>query len=413
MVGLANSVEFVELALALFRLGALPVFALPAHRRAELEHLCRRTGARALVIPDRRLGFDFLAMAQEIRAAVPGLEHVLVAGDPGPFRALAAVDADKRRLIAPRPDGVAFFLLSGGTTGMPKLIPRTHDDYAYQLRISAAVVGADPGTVYLAVLPVAHNAALGCPGLLGTLRAGGTVVLAQGPSPDESFPLIAREQPTLTTLMPTFLVMWSRTAATFGADLSALHIEVGGAPLDPAAAREAQARLGCTLTHWFGMAEGVLCCTRAGDGIDATARGQGRPLSPLDELLVVDDRDRPVAAGAGGELLVRGPMTLRGYYDEPDHNRAAFTADGFLTGDLVRLSAAGELTVTGRLKDVIIRGGEKISTGEASASPGSARSRTAARPRRRSSSSTNCSPTAWRATPRRSSVLPSTLTTSW
>ena len=113
------------------------------------------------------------------------------------------------------------------------------------------------------------------------------------------------------------------------------------------------------------MAEGVLCCTRPADGIDAAARGQGTAISSHDELLVVDSDDRPVAARQEGELLVRGPMTLRGYYDEADYNRTAFTSDGFLrTGDLVTLSARGELTVTGRIKDVINRAGEKISTGE-------------------------------------------------
>jgi 2,3-dihydroxybenzoate-AMP ligase len=365
VVGLSNSVAFVELTLALFRLGALPVFALPAHRRFELEHLCRRTRARALVVPDRQRAYDFREMAAEIQRAVPELEHVLVAGEPGPFRALADLDATPRPLPAPRSDDVAFFLLSGGTTGMPKLIPRTHDDYAYQLRITADVVGANSSAAYLAALPVAHNAALGCPGLLGTLHAGGRVVLAQSPSPDEIFPLVEREQPTLTTLMPTFLRMWSETAAAFGADLSGLHVEVGGAPLDPEAARAAQVALGCTVTHWFGMAEGVLCCTRTADGIDAAARGQGTPISPHDELLVVDLDDRAVAAGQEGELLVRGPMTLRGYYDEEEYNRTAFTSDGFLrTGDLVVLSATGELAVTGRIKDVINRAGEKISTGE-------------------------------------------------
>jgi 2,3-dihydroxybenzoate-AMP ligase len=366
VVALPNVPAFAEVSLACFRLGAVPVYALPAHRRAELEYLCERAAARALVVPDAERGFDFRPMAAAIRDAVPALEHLLIAGDPGTLpTALDAVDAEPRDLPSPEPGEVAFLLLSGGTTGLPKLIPRTHDDYAYQLRATAAVVGASRDSVYLAALPVAHNAALGCPGLLGTLRAGGRVLLAASPSPDEIFPLVALEGPTLTTVMPTFLLLWSETAAAFGADLSRLHIEVGGAGLDPGLARAAQRALGCTLTHWFGMAEGVLCCTRAEDDVEAAATTQGRPICPDDELLVVDEHDRPVPRGTEGELLVRGPMTIRGYYDEAEHNARAFTAQGFMrTGDLVRRSATGALTVTGRIKDVINRGGEKISTGE-------------------------------------------------
>lgn len=365
VVALPNDPDFVFVALAAFRMGAVPVLALPSHRRSEIEHLCRRTDAAALVIPDTQRGYDFRTMAEQMRASSTALAHVLVAGSPGPFTALADVSGAPRPLPEPDPSEVAFFLLSGGTTGMPKLIPRTHDDYAYQLRCTAEVVSADERSVYLAALPVAHNAALGCPGLLGTLRLGGRVVLAPSPSPDDVFELIERERATLTTVMPTFLVLWSHAPQAEHADLSSLLVEVGGAGLDPATARDAQRRLGCTLTHWFGMAEGVLCCTRAADGIEAAATGQGQPICPADELRVVDAADRPCAPGAEGELLVRGPMTIRGYYDEAAHNRTAFTADGFLrTGDLVRMDDTGAIAVTGRLKDVINRGGEKISTGE-------------------------------------------------
>jgi 2,3-dihydroxybenzoate-AMP ligase len=208
---------------------------------------------------------------------------------------------------------------------------------------------------------VGHNAALGCPGVLGTLRCGGRVVIAESAAPTDAFDLIAAERPTLTTLMPPFLQLWSEVADAYDLDLSALVVEVGGARLDPEVAREAQRRLGCTLTHWFGMAEGVLCCTRPGDPIEVAAATQGRPLCPADELLVVDDGGRPVPPGEMGELLVRGPMTLRGYYRVPEYNRDHFTPDGFLrTGDLVRLTREGNLQVTGRIKDVINRGGEKI-----------------------------------------------------
>jgi 2,3-dihydroxybenzoate-AMP ligase len=364
VVQLPNSPEFVTVSVALFRLGALPIYALPAHRRAEISYLCRSTGAVAYVIPDVAGRFDFRDLAREVRAEVPDLA-VLVAGEPAEFTALAQLECPPRELPRPDPGEVAFFLLSGGTTGLPKLIPRTHDDYAYQLRATAQEMGFTADGVYLACLPVAHNAALGCPGLLGALRAGGRVVLAASPSPDEVFPLIAAEGVTLTTLMPAFLPLWAELRELSGVDLSGLTIEVGGAPLDPAVARRVDAALGARLTRWFGMAEGLLVFTRPEEPAEVRASTEGRPLCPDDELRVVDEQDRPVPRGEVGELHARGPCLLRGYYRAEEYNDRVFTADGYLrTGDLVRLDEAGRLVVAGRIKDVINRGGEKVAPEE-------------------------------------------------
>jgi 2,3-dihydroxybenzoate-AMP ligase len=365
VVQLPNTVQFAVVSIALFRLGALPVYALPAHRRSEITYLCEHTGAVAYVIPDVAGQFDFRTLAREVRLAVPGTAHVLVAGDPAEFTALDELLASPRPLAAPDPSDVAFFLLSGGTTGQPKLIPRTHDDYAYQIRATAQEIGFDERGVYLAALPVAHNAALGCPGLLGGLYAGGKVVLAGSPSPDEAFPLIAAEGVTLTTLMPAFLPLWMEMRELFDVNLSGLVIEVGGAPLEPAVARRVDAELGCTLTRWFGMAEGLLVFTRRDEDAEIRATTEGWPLCPDDELRVVDEQDRPVPAGEVGELLARGPCVLRGYYRAADYNAGAFTSDGFLrTGDLVRLTPQGRLVVAGRVKNVINRGGEKVAPEE-------------------------------------------------
>jgi 2,3-dihydroxybenzoate-AMP ligase len=362
VVQLPNGADLVLVCVALFRLGALPVLALPSHRRVEITYLCAHAGAVAYVCPDAHQGFDFRALAAEVRAAAPSVAHVLVAGEPGDGNlALAAVDAEPVALPATDPGDVAFFLLSGGTTGLPKLIPRTHDDYAHQLRATAREVGFGEDGVYLAVLPVAHNAALGCPGVLGALRAGGRAVLAASPAPDDVFPVVERERPTLTTVMPSVLGLWVDTAELFEADLRGVVVEVGGSMLPPDLARRAQSVLGCVLTHWFGMAEGLLCFTRPGDPPELAATTQGRPLCALDEIRIVDDLDRDVATGQVGHLLTRGPTVLRGYYRAPEFNATAFAAGGFLrTGDLARLTAEGHLVAEGRVKDIVNRGGEKV-----------------------------------------------------
>ncbi|MEV2236897.1 AMP-binding protein [Micromonospora sp. NPDC049891] len=361
VVQLPNVPEFAAVAVAAFRLGALPVFALPAHRRSEITYLCAHTDAVAYLTTGTVAGFDHRRLAAEVRREVPGLRHILIADDDaGEFTPLSAVHGPPVAVDVD-PAEVAFFLLSGGTTGTPKLIPRTHRDYDFQIRATAAEMGFDADGVYLAALPVSHNAALGCPGLLGALRAGGRVVLASSPSPDEVFPLVTREKVTLTTLMPAYLPLWADLAGVFRADLSAVTIEVGGAPLAPAVAQRAEAALGCTITRWFGMAEGLLVFTRRDDPLEVRTGTEGLPLSAADEILVVDDEDHPVPPGASGELLTRGPTVLRGYYRAADYNARAFTSDGFLrTGDRVRLDENGRLVVLGRIKDVVNRGGEKV-----------------------------------------------------
>jgi 2,3-dihydroxybenzoate-AMP ligase len=365
IVQLPNVPEFASTALALFRLGAVPIFALPAHRRSEIVHLCEHAGASAYVVPALYQGFDFRNLAREVRSLVPSLKRVFVAGEAQEFDDLRAVRARPLDLPEPAADDVAFFLLSGGTTGLPKLIPRTHDDYAYQLRATAEAVGFTSRSAYLACLPVAHNAALGCPGLLGALSVGGRVVLPETPSPDDVFPLIAAEAVTLTTLVPSLVKMWVDSADEFEPDLRGLLLQVGGARLEPEVARAVRQRLGCPLTHWFGMAEGLLSYTRLDDPPEVVDCTQGRPLCPADELRVVDEQGNDLPPNQVGELLGRGPYCIRGYYNEPRHNQIGFTEDGFLrTGDLVRFDALGNLIVEGRKKNVINRGGEKVCSEE-------------------------------------------------
>lgn len=360
VIQLPNVAEFAVLLAALLRLGVLPVLALPAHRASEIGYLCELTEAAALAIPDVHAGFDHRDLARALVA--PTLRHVLVAGEAAEFTDLRQVDAEPRDLPGPRSDEVALYLLSGGTTGLPKLIPRTHDDYDYNLRASAAACGFTEDTVYLATLPIEHNFPLACPGMLGTWHAGGTVVLATSPSPDDAFPLIEREGVTVTAVVPPVALLWMEAAEWFDADLSSLRLlQVGGARLQPEAAARVGPVLGCALQQVYGMAEGLLNYTAPDDSAWIVENTQGRPLCPDDELRIVDADGADVPDGEVGELLTRGPYTLRGYHRAPETNARAFTQDGFYrTGDLVRRLPSGHLVVTGRVKDVINRGGEKV-----------------------------------------------------
>ncbi|MDQ0982836.1 (2,3-dihydroxybenzoyl)adenylate synthase [Streptomyces sp. V2I9] len=367
VVQLPNIAEFFEVIFALFRIGALPVFALPAHRESEITYFCEFTGAVAYIVAAEHGGFDYRELASKTRADVRTLRHVFVAqGDPGEFEALSEVAEDPVGYGGPRPDDLAFLQLSGGSTGVPKLIPRTHDDYIYSLRGSNEICAVDENSVYLCVLPAAHNFPLSSPGSLGTLYAGGRVVLCPAPSPEAAFPLIEREGVTITGLVPPLALLWTEAAPNAAHDLSSLDVLlVGGAKFSEEAARRVRPALGCTLQQVFGMAEGLVNYTRLDDPVETIVTTQGRPISPDDEILVVDDEDREVAPGETGHLLTRGPYTIRGYWNAPEHNARSFTEDGFYrTGDIVRTTPTGHIVVEGRAKDQINRGGEKIAAEE-------------------------------------------------
>ena len=384
VVQLPNCWPFVVLTLGCLRAGIVPVMALPAHREHELAFLCEHSEARALAVPDVLRDFDHQHMAERLRAGSATLRHILVAGqdvqegnedlaglcaepDPGP--AQAADSAGRARWDADQPDArdVAVFLLSGGTTGLPKLIARTHNDYSYNARASAALCGLGEDTVYLATLPASHNFPLACPGILGALLSGGRVVMLASPQPQTVFATIEQEGVTITAVVPAVAQRWLAHAEEHGArQLRTLRVlQVGGARLADELAQRVRPFLGATLQQVFGMAEGLLNYTRLDDTVEVICGTQGRPLSPGDEVRIVDGggNDRP--DGEPGTLLTRGPYTPRGYYLAPEQNARAFTPDGwYASGDVVRRRPDGNLVVEGRDKDMINRGGEKISAEE-------------------------------------------------
>lgn len=367
VVQLPNCIELVEVLFALVRLGARPVMALPAHREHELHHFVEQTSAVAHVTCDTRAGFDYRALSRLLLARHATLRHSLIVGDAGHDTLEALFVRSEQTLPRlPRADQVALFQLSGGSTNVSKLIPRTHEDYLYSVRQSVEVCAFDEQTVYLAVLPAAHNFPLSSPGLLGTLLAGGTVVLSESAAPDQAFPLIAREGATVCALVPALLPAWLSHAVHGRDALTTLRLlQVGGAKLHEALARRIEPELGCRLQQVFGMAEGLVCYTRADDALAHVVACQGRPMSPWDEVRVVDDHDQDVPDGEVGNLLSRGPYTIRGYHRAPEHNRQAFTAEGFYrTGDRVRRLHDGSLVVEGRSKEQINRAGEKIAAPE-------------------------------------------------
>ena len=370
LVQLGNVAEFYIVFFALLKIGVAPVNALFSHQRTELEAYARQIKP-AVFIADRAHGLfandEYLAQLREV---APSLRHLLLNRDGGEHCLARLIDEPAQAFIAtPTPaDEVAFFQLSGGSTGTPKLIPRTHNDYYYSIRRSNEICRFDAATRYLCALPAAHNYPMSSPGALGVFLAGGTVVLAQDPSASHCFGLIAAHQINVTALVPPAVSLWLQ-ALRDGEDKAQLAslrlLQVGGARLSNSLAARIPAEMGCQLQQVFGMAEGLVNYTRLDDSDARIFHTQGRPMCPDDEVWVADENGNPLPAGRVGRLMTRGPYTFRGYYQSPEHNAEAFDANGFYcSGDLISMDEEGYITVQGREKDQINRGGEKIAAEE-------------------------------------------------
>jgi 2-hydroxy-7-methoxy-5-methyl-1-naphthoate---CoA ligase len=371
IVQLPNCWQFLVVVLACLRAGVLPVLMLQGHRKQEISQVAEHAEARAIITTGLAKGFDHQALAHQIAAESATIRHVLVASDELDSASvdLAAVcrpaDGPAPDIEEPPGTAVALFVLSGGSTGVPKLIARTHNDFSYMVRRAAEICRIDRDTVYLTALPLGH----GFPftGAVGALFGGGRVVIARSPVPERAFALIEAERVTMTSLVPAIVQRWlDHRAADPSRDITSLAlVQVSGSRIPDAMARRIKPVLGCELQNGYGMGEGLFCLTRPGDPHDVICTTQGRPICPDDELRLVDEQGGPVPAGAAGILLTRGPYTPRGYYRAEQANARAFDGDGWYnTGDIVRLRPDGYLVVEGRQKDVINRGGEKISAEE-------------------------------------------------
>ena len=376
LLQLPNIAEYLVYLLGVFWASALPVFCLPQHRLSELSHFATRTDAAAHIYSSKTAGTNFTQLHEEltealreagevappvgIDASVP-LEPLSEEELAEPFMPGVIQNTDSTRAS----EQVAFLQLSGGTTGVSKLIPRTHAAYLYSVRGSVDICRIHANTTMLIVLPAAHNFTMSSPGILGAMCASAKMVFAGDPSPQTAFRLIQMEGVTFTALVPPLAQAWAASAERNPVEIPSLRtLQVGGSKLSPAVAGTIAQALEVEIQQVFGMAEGLVNYTRRDDDPYLQFNTQGRPISPDDEVLIVDDNDQPVARGESGHLLTRGPYTIRGYYLEENANRFGFTEDGFYrTGDIVRWNGPN-LEVTGRAKDQINRNGEKIAVDE-------------------------------------------------
>ena len=372
---LPNVHEFVLLYFALQKLGAIPIAALVSHRFAEISQFVSLSGATTCVYPETSGDFSFSPIIDRIAAENTALQIRIVLGTPkaGEHSLRELIDRPAR-LPASRlaeihidPTDPCIFQLSGGTTGIPKLIPRTNNDYAYNSKVAASVCEVNADSVLLLVLPIAHTLPLACPGIPGFMFHGAKVVVHANTRPAEMFALIQKHRVTHLKVVPALLIRLINDPSVADYDLSSLKlIQSGGQRMQPEVRAKTRALIpGVFVQENFGMSEGTLMFVRATDPEDVKLETCGRPVCEDDEVKLLDEDDRQVAPGEVGEFTVRGPYTLRGYFGVPEYNARQFTTDGFYrSGDLMRQHSSGNYVVEGRKKDLINRGGEKISAEE-------------------------------------------------
>jgi 2,3-dihydroxybenzoate-AMP ligase len=372
---LPNVHEFVILYFALQKLGVIPIAALVTHRFAEISQFVSLASATACIYPEYAGDFTFSPMIERVQAENASLKIRIVLGTPQmgehslrslidkpatlPISTLTSINID--------PTDPCIFQLSGGTTGIPKLIPRTNNDYAYNSKAAADVVEVNNDSVLLLVLPIAHNLPLACPGIQGFMFKGAKVVVHANTRPSELFALIEKHKVTHLKVVPALLIRLINDASIGEFDLSSLKlIQSGGQRMQPEVRAKTRALIpGVFVQENFGMSEGTLMFVRASDPEQVKLETCGRPVCEDDEVKLLDEDDNEVPLGSVGELTVRGPYTLRGYFGVPDYNAKQFTPDGFYrSGDLMRMHPSGNYVVEGRKKDLINRGGEKISAEE-------------------------------------------------
>ncbi len=352
---LPNAPEFLYLYFALQMIGVIPVLALAPHRRLEIDHFARLTEAVAYFGTDPELGAT-------VQSGNPALRHVVLMEELHP-----GDDTTAPPRVEVDPTDPCCLLLSGGTTGIPKLIPRTHNDYVYNSEAAAAVHYIEPNSCQLSVAPLAHNMPLACPGVQGFLMHGARVVLSQGTRAADILALVERHRVTHIAAVPALYIRWLSDAQAGDHDLSSVQLlQSGGQRLQPELRRRMATFFpNAFVQENFGMSEGTLFFVSKDLPEEARMETVGMPVSADDEVRLCDESGAEVPDGEIGELTVRGPYTLRGYYRAPEYNERQFTSDGFYrSGDLMRRHWSGAYLVEGRIKDLVNRGGEKISAEE-------------------------------------------------
>lgn len=363
MMHMGNGISFVLVLFALLRMGVKPVLMLNTHRENELGAIMERVEPKVYFTGNYVLGTDFTEIARNVIAQWQKPVLAISEEPEEGFLPLQEVYQQKEEPVeSPYYKETALYLLSGGTTGVPKVIPKSHAAYLCNAKHSANRCGINENTVYLAVLSIAHDYPLCSPGILGTLVNGGTVVLAQSPDPEEAFSLMRKHKVTAMSLVPAIIQIWMEFYEFEEQDIDSIQqIMVGAAKLEETLGKAVINAFGCKLIQGYGLGEGITCFTSPADALEVSLCTHGKPVSKYDEIRIVDEEGQETPVGEYGELLQKGPYTFTGYYHAPELNKALFTPDGFFkTGDRAKKREDGNIVIAGRVVEQINRAGENV-----------------------------------------------------
>jgi 2,3-dihydroxybenzoate-AMP ligase len=365
--------EYIIAFFAIQKIGALTLLLIPRHNETEINHLCALTRPVAWIMPQQYGKIDYLPIIDEVKKENPQLKHIIQLRaekksiyptfdeliEEGELTEENLEALKKRR---PDPDEVSHIMPTGGTTGLPKASVRTHNCYICNVEYHARVWEITSNDVLMVVTPVGHSMAMHW-GIGAAFLNFAKLVLLDSSQPENVCKWIQKEKVTAVPSVPAIIARVVNMEGLDRYDLTSLKkISVGGAPSTPELLRGAYEKLKCIVINGFGSSEGTNTATRPGDSIDIICNTVGRPACPYDTIKIIDETGKEVPLGIEGELVSKGPGIFTGYFKSQEENAQTFTPDGFFkTGDKARKDQSGNITITGRIKDIINRGGEKIS----------------------------------------------------
>jgi fatty-acyl-CoA synthase len=355
----ANRPEWVLVEFGAALAGLTLVTVNPAYLAEELAFVMEQSRARGIIVQDRYRNRDLVAVSEQVRMTLGGLREVIPLSSWPEFTNRGDT---ARQLPQVKPDDIAQIQYTSGTTGAPKGARLTHRNLANNGRIYARTIGAGEADVWINPMPMFHTAGCGlC--TLGALQTGGRHVLPPGYDSGHMLRLVEEERGTIVLCVPTMLIRMLDEPAMSHRDLSSWRlVTLGGAPVPPELVRTAQERgLAVTIGHGQTEASPYLTHTLPNDPNPDWVSTVGRPL-PQTELKIVNPYTGAIVPrGATGEICARGYSIMKDYFDNPAATSSAIDSEGWLhTGDLGSLDMHGYCRVQGRLKDMIIRGGENI-----------------------------------------------------
>ena len=368
LLHISNSIMYVVSLLGTMFAGATPIPLLQEHHQTEIISIGKELKVSAIIVKKKDMNFEWENMISTSVKEIPSLQLIVSDKTINGIEKIKSITEEEllqyrslEKMVCEYND-VGIFLLSGGTTGKPKIIPKIHEAYIYNVEMCCQRSGFTDKTIFLTPLSISHDFGLAQPGVLGTLISGGTAVLPETPFFDESFELIEKYCVNTVTLVPALAALWLEGLELCKENLSSWKLLIiGSAKLERNLAITLSERLGVIIQNGYGLGEGITCFTSLDDDIETSINSQGTPISEYDEIKIVDSNGCLVPVGESGELLEKGPYTFGGYYDNEQLNLEVFTKDGFFkTGDKAKSDEKGNITILGRVREQINRAGENV-----------------------------------------------------